>query len=130
MADDDTVGGPEAAAHLRLALFYLDETLARRAPRLLRGQREGGRQDMQPRIRARNWRRRVGGRGGGGGRAAPADGTLTSSIFSSMNLTIGLRVDALSTISRQSSAVVPCHWCPDGRPSCGSCACCPGCCCC
>jgi hypothetical protein len=35
VADDDAVGGPEAAAHLRLALFYLDEALACRATRLL-----------------------------------------------------------------------------------------------
>lgn len=57
----------------------------------------------------------------------------TSAILSSMNLTIGFRRDALSTICCACSALVPCQTALPSAGSCGAlaggcCGCCCGCC--
>ena len=121
MADDDAVRGPEAAAHLGGAALYLNEILAHRTARLHRGGQAGwkgsGRMgaNLLQTDGGRRHRRRS------GGRLAPSLQQRTSSIFSSINLTIGLLVVALSTMFAACSALVPGHCCR--WLSCGCCCC-------
>lgn len=67
VADDDAVWRAEAAPHLRLALFYLDEVLAHSAARLQAGGCRSTAVLRTARVAAQAGRRRAPACGGSGG---------------------------------------------------------------
>ena len=115
-------------AHLCIALLHLDKVLAHTAARL-QGSKAGAGSNRAC--------RHVQAAAALAARVAAAavlpclpctPDRRTSSIFCSINLTIGLREVALSTISLQCAASVPSHWFLPSAGSPGCCCCCVGCC--